>query len=180
MGVVWPKVGMVEIFLARLYIQPPQPSISSYIYALSAVVRGRHIAAVLICYCVSYDTELENVVAGACFFNCEPNKKHQFTRGMRMILPCNSHELDNQTCRPFKRTGRLCGKCLPGYSPLVYSYNMSCMECPDGSKNWWKFILAAFGPLTLFYFFILFFQVNIVSSSLHTDWCICYFLSSFL
>ena len=127
----------------------------------------RHIAAVLNCYCVSYDPGLETVVAGACFFNCEPHRKHQFTSGMHMILPCNIHELDNQTCRPFKRTGRLCGKCLPGYSPIVYSYNMSCVECPEGSRNWWKFILAAFGPLTLFYFFILFFQVNVVSSSLH-------------
>ena len=47
---------------------------------------------------------------------------------------------------------------------------MSCVECPNGStKNWWKFILVAlnFGPLTLFYFFILFFQINAVSSSLY-------------
>ena len=44
---------------------------------------------------------------------------------------------------------------------------MSCVECPEGSKNWWKFILIAFGPLTIFYFFILFFQINAVSSSLH-------------
>ena len=127
----------------------------------------RYSAAVLNCYCVTYDPNLKEVVAGACFFNCEPHKKHQFTKGLYMILPCNIHELDNQTCRPFGRIGRLCGKCLPGYSPLAYSYNMSCVECPNGSKNWWKFILAAFGPSTIFYFFILFFQINAVSSSLH-------------
>ena len=127
----------------------------------------RHSAAVLMCYCVSYYPSLKEVVAGACFFNCGSHKKHQFTKGLHMILPCNIHVLDNQMCRPFKRTGRLCGKCLPGYSPLAYSYNMSCVECPNGSKNWWKFILAAFGPLTIFYFLILFFQVNAISSSLH-------------
>ena len=127
----------------------------------------KYSAAVLECYCVTYHISLKEVVAGACFFNNEPHRKHQFTKGLYMILPCNIHELDNQTCRPFGRTGRLCGKCLPGYSPLAYSYNMSCVECPNGSKNWWKFILAAFGPLTIFYFFILFFQINAVSSSLH-------------
>ena len=127
----------------------------------------RYSAAVLNCYCVTYDPSLKEVVAGACFFNCESHKKHQFTKGLYMVLPCNIHELDNQTCRPFGRTGRLCGKCLPGYSPLAYSYNMSCVECPNGSKNWWKFILVAFGPLTIFYFFILFFQINAVSSFLH-------------
>ena len=127
----------------------------------------RYSAAVLNCYYVSYDPSLNEAVAGACFFNCEPHRKHQFTNGMYMVLPCNIQELDNQTCRPFKRTGRLCGKCLPGYSPLAYSYNMTCVECPNGSKNWWKFILVAFGPLTIFYFLILFFHINAISSSLH-------------
>ena len=35
----------------------------------------RSCAAVLNCYCVSYDPSLNEVVAGACFFNCEPHKK---------------------------------------------------------------------------------------------------------
>ena len=136
-------------------------------HAIISCDKDRYRAAILNCYCMTYDPSLKEVVAGACFFNCEPHKKHQFTKGLYMILPCNLHELDNQMCRPFGRTGRLCGKCLPGYSPLAYSYNMSCVECPDGSKNWWKFILVAFGPLTIFYFLILFFQVNAISSSLH-------------
>ena len=128
----------------------------------------RHTAAVLNCYCVSYDPGLKEIVTGACFFNCEPHRKHQFVSGsFYMILPCNSRDLDNQTCRPFKRTGRLCGECLSGHRPLVYSYDMSCVECLEGNKNWWKFILAAFVPLTIFYFFILFFQVNAISSPLH-------------
>lgn len=124
-------------------------------------------AAVLNCYCVTQDSNMKEVIAGACFYNCEPHRRKQFANGVSMVLPCSVQELDNQTCRPFKRTGRLCGSCLPDHSPIVYSYNMSCMECPHGNKNWWKFILAAFGPLTLFYFFILLFKINAVSSSLH-------------
>ena len=46
----------------------------------------RHSVAVLECYCVSYDPNLKEVVAGACFFNCEPHRKHQFTQGLSMIL----------------------------------------------------------------------------------------------
>ena len=41
------------------------------------------------------------------------------------------------------------------------------MECPDGHKNWWKFILAGFIPLTAFYIFILAFNINVTSSHLH-------------
>ena len=41
------------------------------------------------------------------------------------------------------------------------------MQCPDGQKNWWKFILARFVPLTVFYFFIIIFNINVTSSRLH-------------
>ena len=51
-------------------------------------------------------------------------------------------------------------------SPFVFSYNLSCVKCPNSHKNWWKFVLFGFVPLTLFYFFIVFFNINITSSRL--------------
>ena len=45
--------------------------------------------------------------------------------------------------------------------------NLSCIECPDGSKKWWKFILAGFVPLTFFYIFIVVFNINFTSSHLN-------------
>ena len=53
------------------------------------------------------------------------------------------------------------------FSVLKLSYNLSCVECPDRHKNWWKFILAGFVPLTVFYLFILAFNINVTSSRLH-------------
>ncbi len=41
------------------------------------------------------------------------------------------------------------------------------MRCPDGNKNWWKFILFGFVPLTFFYFIVLLFNINVTSSHLH-------------
>ena len=41
------------------------------------------------------------------------------------------------------------------------------MNCPEGNKNIWKFILVAFGPLTVFYCFVLLFKINATSSHLH-------------
>ena len=41
------------------------------------------------------------------------------------------------------------------------------MECPDGYKNWWKFIVFGFAPLTFFFLIILFFNINVTSSHLH-------------
>ena len=83
-------------------------------------------------------------------------------------LPTNTSKLNQFMCEErWNRTGRLCGKCLPGHSPLAYSYSMRCVECPEGNKNIWKYILVAFGPLTLFYFLVLFLKINATASHLH-------------
>ena len=70
-------------------------------------------------------------------------------------------------CTYFHRRGPLCGDCEEEHSPLVFSYNLSCVKCPDGHKNWWKFVLAGFVPLTFFYFIVVMFKINVTSSHLH-------------
>ena len=75
--------------------------------------------------------------------------------------------INHSACTHFHRRGLQCGDCEKGHSPLVLSYNLSCVPCPNGQRNWWKFILAGFLPLTLFYLFILLFNTNVTSSHLH-------------
>ncbi len=79
-------------------------------------------------------------------------------------LPKNASELNEFVCGRYNRIGTLCGKCRDGHYPLAYSFDMNCVECPNRKTNWWKFVLAAFLPLTAFYFFVLFFKINITSS----------------
>jgi hypothetical protein len=43
---------------------------------------------------------------------------------------------------------------------------MTCIRCPNARWNWVWYIMAAYLPLTLFYFVILLFKVNITSSHL--------------
>ena len=125
----------------------------------------RLVSAVLDCYCVTYD---QSTHLGSCFYNCE---KYSFASKKDRIhekLPTSPELLINDSvCTRFHRTGLLCGDCEDGHSPLVLSYNLSCVECPDGHKNWWKFILVAFVPLTFFYFFVVVFNINVTSSRLH-------------
>ena len=40
---------------------------------------------------------------------------------------------------------------------------MNCVQCPNGMSNWWKYVLAAYLPLTLFFFIVVFFEVSITS-----------------
>ena len=122
-------------------------------------------SAVLDCHCVTYDNHRTSTFLGSCFYNCE-NHKHDDK--VYKELPANPKELIKKSvCTRFHRTGSLCGDCEEGYSPYVLSYNLSCVKCPDGHKNWWKFILAGFVPLTLFYLFVLLFNINVTSSRLH-------------
>ena len=120
------------------------------------------ISTVINCNCVTYDSESKSTYAGSCFYNCHMSSSSDEE------LPKNPKLLINASvCSPFHRTGLLCGDCEEGYSPLVLSYNLSCVECPDGHKNWWKFILVGFVPLTIFYLFIVVFNINVTSSRLH-------------
>ena len=119
------------------------------------------------CNCVTYDEDAGSTYLGACFYNCENSNKIN-EDSVYKELPMNSEMLlNNSVCTDFHRTGLLCGDCEDGYSPLVFSYNLSCIKCPDGHKNWWKFFLVAFVPLTFFYFFIVLFNINVTSSHLH-------------
>ena len=125
-------------------------------------------SVVLDCNCVTYDNDTRSTFAGACFYNCENHHSKRKNDLVYYTLPKNPEMLLNTSvCTDFHRTGLLCGDCEDGHSPLVLSYNLSCVKCPDGHKNWWKFILVAFVPLTFFYFFIVLFNINVTSSRLH-------------
>ena len=122
-------------------------------------------SAVLECYCVTYDNKSRSTYLGLCFYNCDNYKK---TGSVYQPLSTYAEMLINESvCTDFNRAGLLCGNCQGGYSPFVLSYNLSCVKCPNGNRNWWKFILAGFGPLTFFYFFVVLFHINVTSSHLH-------------
>ena len=124
----------------------------------------RMVSAVLNCYCV---TEVNNeMYVGLCFYNCERPVTSKVYQTIYHDIS-NKSELNDYMCGRFNRTGIACGECNPGLSPFVLSYNLSCVKCPDGHKNWWKFVLFGFIPLTLFYFFVVFFNINVTSSRLH-------------
>ena len=122
------------------------------------------ISAVLNCYCV---IRVKNeMYVGLCFYNCErPVTDKEYQTIYHDIS--NKSELNDHMCGRFNRTGIGCGECQPGTSPLVLSYNLSCVNCPNGHKNWWKYVVFGFTPLTVFYLFIMFFNINVTSSRLH-------------
>ena len=104
---------------------------------------------------VSLTIRMKRNHIGNCMFNCFKINKTDFGYSAYHILPKNTSDLNEVICgKEFSRNGTLCGKCKDGYYPLVYSFNLTCVECPHGRSNWWKFVLSAFLPHTIFYFIV--------------------------
>ena len=61
----------------------------------------------------------------------------------------------------------MCGACEDGYALSVYSYSVACVECSNYSKNWIKYILVAFLPLTLFFWVTIVFRLSATSGFLN-------------
>ena len=113
-------------------------------------------------YCATFNTDTGYIETGECIYNEGHIHEQLYT-----ALPSNVSELNEFTCgKLFNRTGTLCGECKDGHYPLVYSFDMNCVECPNGNSNWWKFLLVAFLPLTIFFYVIFICRVNITSSAL--------------
>ena len=121
------------------------------------------------CYCVTYDKSKNRIVAGACFIRCATPHAHDLIDVVYHKIKTNVtvFNLNDEVCKETNRDGPLCGKCKNGSYPLAYSYNHTCIECPGRYGKWWLFIIVAYIPLTIFYFFMFFFQLNATSSYLH-------------
>lgn len=133
---------------------------------------GNQNLTVLASYCATFNKdENSSIEAGPCVFNAGntylPKRNKSYMHNY-LSLPMNLTELNEFMCsRLFNRKGTLCGKCKDGYYPLAYSFDMNCVKCPNSKSNWWKFLMVAFLPLTIFYFIVLLCRVNVTSSNLY-------------
>ena len=123
--------------------------------------------AILEYYCATVDHSSCSTQFGLCLYNYgdlveESRQDERYTP-----LPNTLHDLQEYLCEPYNRTGTLCGRCKDGYYPLAHSFDMNCVECPDGRANWWKYLMAVYLPLTLFYFIVILFKINVTTTHLY-------------
>ena len=127
-----------------------------------------HVVDLLHCYCMTYNNDKSSLVVGASYYGCyHTGNIHVYTHAPRYELPFNSSSL-NKLCEEYNRDGQLCGQCRKGFAPLVYSYDMSCMNCTNSANNWLKYITVAFLPLTVFFFLLITFRIRATSAVLNT------------
>ena len=127
-------------------------------------------ALVLRCYCITSTSTNNNLsevqyALGHCFEGCFITDK--YTEYHNVSLTGGFGEA-NYICSRYNRAGRMCGKCISGYGPAVYSFSLKCVEC---NGSFWKqllyYILIAYGPLTVFLAIIVVFTISTNSAPLH-------------
>lgn len=129
-------------------------------YSLLQCDSGNKIG-LLACNCATFNEKEGTLEVGKCLYNCRTENYDVQT------LSNNLAKLDVEVCgKDFNRTDTLCGKCKEGHYPLAYSYDMNCVKCPNSWTNWLKYFAVAYIPLTVFYFVIILFHVNVTSSFL--------------
>ena len=97
--------------------------------------------------CASFSRQKSQYYAGSCPFQHSAHKKYS-------ELPSDPEMLEEMMCGPYKRKGFLCGECIQGYGPAVYSYNLKCANCSNFSPQYAisVFVFLELVPGTLFFF----------------------------
>ena len=114
------------------------------------------------CYCMTYSGALNKTLLNYCYYTCHLNRPLEHY----LVNASNVSGLNDAICRRFNRTGFMCGECIAGHAPPVYSYSTACVECTDYKYNWLKYIAVAYLPLTVFYIVVVLLKISVNSAPL--------------
>ena len=120
-----------------------------------------HDLQLYVCFCMAYSHEMNVLLVGSCQYTC-----YRSSSGYFFPITINStSQLNEFMCSEYNRQGQLCGSCMPGYAPPVYSYYLSCVNCTTG--NWGKYTAVSLLPLTAFFVFVVTFRLSATSPKLN-------------
>ena len=115
------------------------------------------------CFCMTYNTNNNKTCVGSCQYTCQ---RTGYGYALYFPIAVNStSQLNEFMCRRYNRQGQLCGSCVPGYAPPVYSYYLSCVNCT--TSNWGKYTAVSLLPLTAFFVFVVTFRLSATSPKLN-------------
>ena len=118
-------------------------------------------------FCMTQNNEKTKVVVGACPYNKGARGDAYESVKAYCSLPSNVTELDRAMCGLTGRTGQLCGQCMEGHSPPVYSYYPQCVNCTADTNNWAKYLAVSLLPTTAFFTGALVFRFRATSPLLN-------------
>ena len=127
-------------------------------------------------FCITYDAQDGQYYSGVCPYSYKEN----VTNRLFSVLSTDPDRLRDSLCGPYNRQGLLCGECIDGYGPAVYSLDMKCVDCSNLSTSVAivVYLLLQFIPITLVFIGMLVFRLNITSGPLLGYVFFCQFYAS--
>jgi len=110
-------------------------------------------------HCLTYDPVTKTQVGGACQFQSNPD--------LKTSLSMHITELNDFMCGKFNREGQLCGKCKRGFGPTILTLSPKCANCTAENYGWAMYLVLEFLPITVFYLFVVIFQVSATAGPLN-------------
>ena len=113
--------------------------------------------------CMTFDDKTGDLLAGDCPYSFTANS----TNRMYSLLPSDPAILSD-VCTSYNREGLFCGRCIEGFGPSVYSFDLKCVNCSDISTGYavTLYIVLETIPITIFFFFIVLFRFNFTSGAI--------------
>ena len=133
---------------------------------------------VLTFHCMTYNTRSNKTTVGKCLQQrSAANHPCSF---YTEINTTDISKLNIEVCGSFSRTGQLCGECVRGNGPPVYSYSLICVECERSrfARNAAMYFLIAFLPVTLMYLASIVLNVTVTSGKMVAFVLICQIYSA--
>jgi len=126
--------------------------------------------SILTCNCMTYSSS-NHIGVGRCLAMCRFDQN--FVCTLYNSLVKKNASLNEINCGILNRTGQLCGSCLEGFSRPVFSYSLACIHCNSSSigRNFLKYVVTAFVPITVLYVIIMEFKIYVTKGSM-----VCYVL----
>ena len=114
-------------------------------------------------YCMTH-TEGEGFFVGLCEYFKLSSFENVTNEDHYIVLPDNTSELNDFMCGPLNRKGRLCSECRDGYGPSITSMGLTCSNCTNAWYGFPLYLFLEFVPITVFYFIVLLFKINVTSA----------------
>ena len=113
------------------------------------------------CYCMTYNHQVNQLHVGSCQYSC-----HRVSDEFWIHIPVNkTSQINGFMCGIYNRQGQLCGSCVSGYAPPVYSYYLPCVKCT--TSNWGKYMAVSLLPVTAFFVFVITFRISATHPNLN-------------
>ena len=115
---------------------------------------------------MTYSSERGFIISSTIYYDASGLIHKPTTEPDFIELPSNISEINDYMCGPANRKGILCSECIDGFGPSATSPKFKCSNCTSVIAKYSAviYLLSELVPVTVFYFIVLFFQLNLTSA----------------